>query len=123
IEAIIQNESDKTAPRCPHGPALLFEKTGNGEEEGRRFYWADEMILACLFMGDTTTHQNLSYVHICFFDRFRAFVSLPLEQRRLCVDCQLLILPGESANHAKHKALSEDITVQRLKRPSGQKEE
>ncbi|KAL0179542.1 hypothetical protein M9458_024984, partial [Cirrhinus mrigala] len=37
---------------------------------------------------------------------------------RFCVDCQLLILPKERANHAKHKALSEDITVQRLKRPS-----
>lgn len=67
---------------------------------------------------DTTTHQNLSYVYACFFCRFREFVSLPLEQRRFCVDCQLLILPGEWPNHAKHKALSEDITVQRLKRPS-----
>nr|XP_041571614.1 rRNA N6-adenosine-methyltransferase ZCCHC4 isoform X2 [Taeniopygia guttata] len=26
------------APSCPHGPALLFVKTNQGEEEGRRFY-------------------------------------------------------------------------------------
>uniref|UniRef100_A0A672LSM8 Uncharacterized protein n=1 Tax=Sinocyclocheilus grahami TaxID=75366 RepID=A0A672LSM8_SINGR len=121
IEAIIQNESDKTAPRCPHGPALLFEKTGNGEEEGRRFYWADEMTGSRRISAHAHYKSCFRYgssSHFC-----ASFVSLPLEQRRLCVDCQLLILPGESANHAKHKALSEDITVQRLKRPSGQKEE
>lgn len=54
----------------------------------------------------------------CLFYRFREFVSLPLEQRRFCVDCQLLILPGEWQSHEKHKRLSEDITVQRLRRPS-----
>ncbi|RMC14268.1 hypothetical protein DUI87_09359 [Hirundo rustica rustica] len=26
------------APSCPHGPALLFVKTSQGKEEGRRFY-------------------------------------------------------------------------------------
>ncbi|KAA0725199.1 Zinc finger CCHC domain-containing protein 4 [Triplophysa tibetana] len=50
--------------------------------------------------------------------RFREFVSLPLEQRRFCVDCQLLIFPEEWQTHEKHKRLSEDVTVQRLRRPS-----
>uniref|UniRef100_A0A8C1ZS93 Zinc finger, CCHC domain containing 4 n=1 Tax=Cyprinus carpio TaxID=7962 RepID=A0A8C1ZS93_CYPCA len=135
IEVIIQNERDKTAPRCPHGPALLFEKTGNGEEKGRRFYacsacrdrkdcnffqWADEKISEARMLA--REEQNRSkmplFSHQEYSSRFREFVSLPLEQRRFCVDCQLLILPEERATHAKHKALSEDTTVQRLKRPS-----
>ncbi|KAI2658474.1 rRNA N6-adenosine-methyltransferase ZCCHC4 [Labeo rohita] len=135
IDVIIQNESDKPVPRCPHGPALLFEKTGNGEEKGRRFYacsacrdrkdcsffqWADEKVSEARMLA--REEQNRSkmplFSHQEYCSRFREFVSLPLEQRRFCVDCQLLILPREWANHAKHKALSEDITVQRLKRPS-----
>ncbi|XP_067224854.1 rRNA N6-adenosine-methyltransferase ZCCHC4 isoform X2 [Chanodichthys erythropterus] len=135
IEVIIQNESNKTIPRCPHGPALLFEKTGKGEEKGRRFYacsacrdrkdcnffqWADEKISEARMLA--REEQNRSkmplFTHQEYCSRFREFVSLSLEQRRFCVDCQMLILPGEWANHAKHKALSEDITVQRLKRPS-----
>uniref|UniRef100_A0A8C1Y679 rRNA N(6)-adenosine-methyltransferase ZCCHC4 n=1 Tax=Cyprinus carpio TaxID=7962 RepID=A0A8C1Y679_CYPCA len=135
IEVIIQNESDKTGPWCPHGPALLFEKNVNGKEKGRRFYacsacrdrkhcnffqWADEKISEARMLS--REEQNRSkmpfFSHQEYCSRFREFVSLPLEQRRFCVDCQLLIVPGESANHVKHRALSEDITVQRLKRPS-----
>ncbi|KAL1264369.1 hypothetical protein QQF64_004724 [Cirrhinus molitorella] len=135
IEVIIQSENDKTAPRCPHGPALLFEKTGNGEEKGRRFYacsacrdrkdcnffqWADDKISEARMLA--REEQNRSkmppFTHQEYCSRFREFVSFPLEQRRFCVDCQLLILPREWANHVKHKALSEDITVQQLKRPS-----
>uniref|UniRef100_A0A671QQR8 GRF-type domain-containing protein n=1 Tax=Sinocyclocheilus anshuiensis TaxID=1608454 RepID=A0A671QQR8_9TELE len=89
--------------------ALLFEKTGNGEEGGRRFYtcsacrdrkdcnffqWADKKISEARMLA--REEQNRSKMPL-----FK-FVSLPLEQRRFCVDCQLLILPGESANHAKH---------------------
>ncbi|NP_001107071.1 rRNA N6-adenosine-methyltransferase ZCCHC4 [Danio rerio] len=136
IEVIVQNESDKTAPRCPHGPALLFEKTGHGEEEkGRRFYacsacrdrkdcnffqWADEKISEARMLA--REEQNCSkkplFTHQQYYSRFLEFASLPLEQRRFCVDCQLLILPGEWMNHTKHRALSEDVTVQRLKKPS-----
>ncbi|XP_056325494.1 rRNA N6-adenosine-methyltransferase ZCCHC4 [Danio aesculapii] len=135
IEVIIQNESEKTAPRCPHGPALLFEKTGHGEENGRRFYacsacrdrkdcnffqWADEKISEARMLAREEQNRSKKplFTHQQYCSRFLEFASLPLEQRRFCVDCQLLILPGEWTNHTKHKALSEDVTVQRLKKPS-----
>ncbi|XP_051530171.1 rRNA N6-adenosine-methyltransferase ZCCHC4-like isoform X1 [Myxocyprinus asiaticus] len=133
IEVII--ESDKTAPRCPHGPTLLFEKTSNGAGKGRRFYacsacrdrkdchffqWEHEKISeARMLAREEQNHSKMPlFTHKEYCSRFREFVSLPLEQRRFCVDCQLLILPGEWANHTKHKTLSDDITVQRLRRPS-----
>ncbi|TRY99356.1 hypothetical protein DNTS_014896, partial [Danionella cerebrum] len=224
IEVIIPNENDKTVPRCSHGPALLFERTRNVAQKGRRFYacsacrdrkdcnlfqWEDEK---SLWEGVTDRHleghvedpssqdnnpweenmevanernheklqtwqkkagklagkqsralsksvvgalsglqrnihnwcspaddlaepreisevrslareaQNSSksppFTHQEYSSRFLKFVSLPVEQRRFCVDCQLLILPGEWMNHAKHQALSENVSVQMLKRPS-----
>lgn len=62
------------------------------------------------------TLEQADVFHSC--GRFREFVSLPLDQRRFCVDCQLLLLPAERSAHASHKALSDDITVARLRRPS-----
>ncbi|KAK5876274.1 hypothetical protein CesoFtcFv8_027260 [Champsocephalus esox] len=37
IEVILP-DGVKTAPCCPHGPTLLFEKVSKGGEKGRRFY-------------------------------------------------------------------------------------
>ncbi|KTG45657.1 hypothetical protein cypCar_00001791 [Cyprinus carpio] len=79
----------------------------------------EEISEARMLSREEQNHSKMPFFsHQEYCSRFREFVSLPLEQRRFCVDCQLLILPGESANHVKHRALSEDITVQRLKRPS-----
>lgn len=50
--------------------------------------------------------------------RFLEFVSLPLEQKRFCQDCHLLLLPAEWTAHSSHRTLSDDITVARLRRPS-----
>uniref|UniRef100_A0A9J8DJV4 Zinc finger, CCHC domain containing 4 n=2 Tax=Cyprinus carpio TaxID=7962 RepID=A0A9J8DJV4_CYPCA len=102
------------------GPALLFEKNVNGKEKGRRFHacsacrdrkhcnffqWADEKISeARMLSREEQNHSKMPFFsHQEYCSRFREFVSLPLEQRRFCVDCQLLILPGESANHVKHR--------------------
>ncbi|KAI7796708.1 rRNA N6-adenosine-methyltransferase ZCCHC4 isoform X1 [Triplophysa rosa] len=132
IEVVIQNEMDKTAPRCVHGPTLLFEKKGN---KGRRFYacsacrdrkdcnffqWEDEKISEerMLAREEQIRSKMPPFSHNEYCSRFREFVSLPLEQRRFCVDCQLLIFPEEWQTHEKHKRLSEDVTAQRLRRPS-----
>lgn len=45
-------------------------------------------------------------------------MSLPLDKRRLCQECQLLLLAEEWREHAAHGALADDITVARLRRPS-----
>ena len=39
-------------------------------------------------------------------------------QRRFCQECQLLLLPNEWGEHTAHRALGDDITVARLRRPS-----
>ncbi|TRY99352.1 hypothetical protein DNTS_014893 [Danionella cerebrum] len=135
IEVIIPNENDKTVPRCSHGPALLFERTRNVAQKGRRFYacsacrdrkdcnlfqWEDEKISEVRSLAREAQNSSKSppFTHQEYSSRFLKFVSLPVEQRRFCVDCQLLILPGEWMNHAKHRALSENVSVQMLKRPS-----
>ncbi|XP_061620353.1 rRNA N6-adenosine-methyltransferase ZCCHC4 isoform X2 [Phyllopteryx taeniolatus] len=35
---VILSEGDRSTPRCPHGPTLLFEKVRKRGEGGRRFY-------------------------------------------------------------------------------------
>ncbi|KPP63815.1 hypothetical protein Z043_117895 [Scleropages formosus] len=49
--------------------------------------------------------------------RLGRFVCLPLDQRRFCKDCQLLLLPNEWGDHSGHTVLHE-VTAARLRRPS-----
>ncbi|XP_035281113.1 rRNA N6-adenosine-methyltransferase ZCCHC4 isoform X3 [Anguilla anguilla] len=135
IEVIIDAKDGK-APCCPHGPTLLFEKLcGGGETQGRRFYacsacrdrkdcsffqWEDEKVSQARLLAREKENQSKQppYSHQEYCSRFREFVSLPLDQRRFCQDCQLLLLPNEWSEHATHRALGDDITVARLRRPS-----
>lgn len=48
--------------------------------------------------------------------RFRKFVSLPLDEKKLCQDCQILLLPGEHEAHFSHR--SRTVTAAELRRPS-----
>lgn len=52
------------------------------------------------------------------FHRFREFACLQLNQKRFCVDCQLLLLPAEWNIHDSHRLLSGDLTISQLRRPS-----
>ncbi|XP_064198112.1 rRNA N6-adenosine-methyltransferase ZCCHC4 [Anguilla rostrata] len=135
IEVIIDAKDGK-APCCPHGPTLLFEKLcGGGETQGRRFYacsacrdrkdcsffqWEDEKVSQARLLAREKENQSKQppYSHQEYCSRFREFVSLPLDQRRFCQDCQLLLLPNEWSEHATHRVLGDDITVARLRRPS-----
>ncbi|KAI1888260.1 hypothetical protein AGOR_G00183190 [Albula goreensis] len=136
IEVILNDATDtKKGPRCPHGPALLFEKVCRGEQQGRRFYacsacrdrkdcsffqWEDEKVSEARLLARERENQARQppFSHQQYCSRFREFVSLPLEQRRFCQECQLLLLPEEWSGHSSHKALADDITVARLRRPS-----
>ncbi|KAG9268051.1 zinc finger CCHC domain-containing protein 4 [Astyanax mexicanus] len=134
IEAVIQDEEDIKAPQCPHGPAVLFEVQCEGEKKGRRFYacsacrdrkdcnffqWENEKVSEARLLA--REQQNRSklppYTHEQYCTRFREFASLPLDQKRFCVECQILLLPVEWEGHASHRVLS-DITVSQLRRPS-----
>ncbi|XP_072522984.1 rRNA N6-adenosine-methyltransferase ZCCHC4 [Salminus brasiliensis] len=134
IEAIIQDGEDRKAPQCPHGPTVLFEVKCEGEKNGRRFYacsacrdrkecnffqWENEKVSEARLLA--REQQNRSkmppFTHAQYCTRFREFVSLPLDQKRFCVECQILLLPGEWDSHASHQILS-DITVSQLRRPS-----
>ncbi|KAJ8390286.1 hypothetical protein AAFF_G00108550 [Aldrovandia affinis] len=135
IEVIIDDAKDKKAPCCPHGPALLFEKVCKGEQQGRRFYacsacrdrkdcsffqWEDEKVSEARLMAREQFNQSKQppFTHQEYCSRFKEFVSLPLNKRRFCQECQLLLLAEECSEHAAHRALADDITVARLRRPS-----
>ncbi|KAG7461948.1 hypothetical protein MATL_G00196580 [Megalops atlanticus] len=135
IEVILDEGEEKKAPCCPHGPTLLFGKACRAEGRDRRFYacsacrdrrdcsffqWADEKVSQARLLAREKENQlrqpPFSHQEYCL--RFREFVALPLEQRKFCQECQLLLLPADWPEHAAHKALSDDVTVARLRRPS-----
>ncbi|KAM4612034.1 rRNA N(6)-adenosine-methyltransferase ZCCHC4 isoform 2-T2 [Polymixia lowei] len=132
IEVILP-EGDKKAPSCPHGPTLLFEKICKGDEKGRRFYacsacrdrkdcnffqWENEKVSEARLLAREAENQSkrppFSQQAYCL--RFRKFTSLPVDQKKFCQDCQILLLPGEHEVHSSHK--SREITVAQLRRPS-----
>ncbi|XP_057880930.1 rRNA N6-adenosine-methyltransferase ZCCHC4 isoform X1 [Melospiza georgiana] len=122
------------APCCPHGPALLFVKTSQGKEEGRRFYacsacrdrkdcnffqWEDEKVSEARLAAReeyNRSHQPC-FTHRQNVDRYKNFVLLPLAKRRFCQECQQLLLPAEWKKHSDHQFLC-DITTAQLKSPS-----
>lgn len=58
----------------------------------------------------------MNLVPLQLFSRFRTFVTLPLEEKRFCQDCELLLLPGEREAHSSHA--SRTVTAAELRRPS-----
>uniref|UniRef100_G1NIL3 Zinc finger CCHC-type containing 4 n=1 Tax=Meleagris gallopavo TaxID=9103 RepID=G1NIL3_MELGA len=119
---------------CPHGPALLFVKTSQGKEEGRRFYacsacrdrkdckffqWEDEKVSQTRLAA--REEYNRSHQPPCTHrqnvERYKNFVLLPLSKRRFCQECQQLLLPDEWEKHSSHQFLYDISTVQ-LRSPS-----
>lgn len=61
--------------------------------------------------------QKVSIFQVCNLSlRFRKFASLPLVEKKLCQDCQLVLLPGEHEAHSSHR--SRAVTAAELRRPS-----
>ncbi|XP_072233079.1 rRNA N6-adenosine-methyltransferase ZCCHC4 [Leuresthes tenuis] len=131
IEVLL--ESVKTAPCCPHGPTLLFEKGSKEGQKGRRFYacsacrdrkdcsffqWEDEKVSKARLLAREA--ENLSKKHLFthqeYFKRFQQFASLPLDKKKFCQDCQILLMPAEHSAHSAHRTTA--ITVAQLRRPS-----
>ncbi|KAM6908873.1 rRNA N(6)-adenosine-methyltransferase ZCCHC4 [Xenentodon cancila] len=132
IEVIIP-EGGKTAPCCPHGPALLFEKTCAGRDEGRRFYacsacrdrkdcsffqWEDEKVSEARLRAREAQNQSKRppFTQHELSSRLEKFTSLPLNEKSFCQDCQLLLLPAERGVHASHRTAA--LTEAQLRRPS-----
>ncbi|XP_026154867.1 rRNA N(6)-adenosine-methyltransferase ZCCHC4 [Mastacembelus armatus] len=130
---LILPEGGKTAPCCPHGPTLLFEKVSKRGERGRRFYacsacrdrkdcnffqWEDEKVSEARLLAREVKNQSkrplLSQEE--YHTRFTTFISLPLDEKKFCQDCQILLLPGEREAHASHR--STDVSAAQLRRPS-----
>ncbi|XP_075355980.1 rRNA N(6)-adenosine-methyltransferase ZCCHC4 [Mycteria americana] len=123
-----------SAPSCPHGPALLFVKTSQGKEEGRRFYacsacrdrkdcnffqWENEKVSETRLAAREEYNRNHqpSFTHGQNVERYKNFVLLPLSKRRFCQECQQLLLPAEWEEHSDHQFLC-DISTAQLKSPS-----
>ncbi|XP_062300814.1 rRNA N6-adenosine-methyltransferase ZCCHC4 [Scomber scombrus] len=132
IEVIIP-EGDKTAPCCPHGPTLLFEKVAKGDEKGRRFYacsacrdrkdcnffqWEDDKVSEARLLAREAENKakRPQFSQKEYIKRFKKFASLQLHEKKFCEDCQMLLLPGDLSTHSSHK--SKAITAAQLTRPS-----
>ncbi|XP_003458875.1 rRNA N(6)-adenosine-methyltransferase ZCCHC4 isoform X2 [Oreochromis niloticus] len=130
---IILGEGGKTAPCCSHGPTLLFEKVCKGGEKSRRFYacsacrdrkdcnffqWEDEKVSEARLLAREAENQSTKppFTHQEYCSRFQKFVSLPLDEKKFCQDCQILLLPEEHSLHSAH--ISTPITAAQLRRPS-----
>ncbi|XP_065591779.1 rRNA N6-adenosine-methyltransferase ZCCHC4 isoform X4 [Cyrtonyx montezumae] len=122
------------APCCPHGPALLFVRTSQGKEEGRRFYacsacrdrkdcnffqWEDEKVSQTRLAAreEYNRSHQAPCTHRQNVERYKNFVLLPLSKRRFCQECQQLLLPTEWEEHSGHQFLY-DISIAQLKSPS-----
>ncbi|XP_006630118.2 rRNA N6-adenosine-methyltransferase ZCCHC4 [Lepisosteus oculatus] len=134
IEVILKEGEFGNNPFCPHGPTMLFVKMSKGEQQGRAFYacsacrdrkdcnffqWEDEKISKdrLLAREEENKAKQPPFTHSDYCSRYLQFISLPLEQKRFCQDCQLLLLPEDWAKHTTHNILP-DITTSQLRRPS-----
>ncbi|KAF5898164.1 zinc finger CCHC domain-containing protein 4, partial [Clarias magur] len=116
-------------------PTVLFQVKCSEEKSRKRFYacsacrdrkdcsffqWENEKVSEerLRVREEQNRLKQPAFSHSEYCTRFREFVSLPLDERRFCVDCQLLLLPAEWSAHASHQSLSDDVTVARLRRPS-----
>ncbi|XP_045429554.1 rRNA N6-adenosine-methyltransferase ZCCHC4 isoform X2 [Pipistrellus kuhlii] len=134
VEVVLSSEPAAPAPRCPHGPTLLFVKVSRGKEDTRRFYacsacrdrkdcnffqWEDEKLsgarLAAREAHNRRCQPPLSRMQCV--QRYLKFIELPLSQRKFCQRCQQLLLPDDWEKHREHQVMG-DISVTQLKRPS-----
>ncbi|KAM8881059.1 rRNA N(6)-adenosine-methyltransferase ZCCHC4 [Synchiropus picturatus] len=130
---VILDGNERTPPCCPHGPTLLFEKVCKGGKNGRRFYacaacrdrkdcnffqWEDEKVSAARLLARETENKLKSppFTQLQYNSRFQKLASLPLDQKKFCQDCQLMLLPGELATHATHRNVA--VTAAHFNRPS-----
>lgn len=68
-----------------------------------------------ILLGLFKKRKLVLYGYILSF-RFRKFASLPLDDKKFCQDCQMLLLPGEHEAHISHR--TRPITAAELRRPS-----
>ncbi|XP_037538011.1 rRNA N6-adenosine-methyltransferase ZCCHC4 [Nematolebias whitei] len=130
---VILSDGGKPAPCCPHGPTLLFEKIGKGGSRGRRFYacsacrdrkdcsffqWEDEKVSEARLLAREVKNQSkrLPFTQQEYRRRLETFISLPLDQKKFCEDCQTLLLPEEHEAHSPHRTSA--VTAAQLRRPS-----
>ncbi|XP_069600750.1 rRNA N6-adenosine-methyltransferase ZCCHC4 isoform X1 [Ranitomeya imitator] len=131
IQVLLSAES---APHCPHGPTLLFVRTSEGKEQGRRFYacsacrdrkdcrffqWADEKVSEARLQARAEYNRGCQppMTHPQYMARFQEFIALPLAKRKFCRDCQQLLLESDWQQHRGHHLLG-DVSVSQMKRPS-----
>ncbi|KAM9330372.1 rRNA N(6)-adenosine-methyltransferase ZCCHC4 [Gastrophryne carolinensis] len=125
---------EEGAPHCPHGPTLLFVKSGQGKEDSRRFYacsacrdrkdcqffqWADEKVSEARLQAREEYNRSCQppLTHDQYTKRFQEFIRLPLAKRKFCQNCQQLLLENEWQEHSGHH-IKGDVSASLLKRPS-----
>lgn len=132
IEPVIP-EGDRPAPSCPHGPTLLFEPVCQEGSKRRRFYacsacrdrkdcnffqWEDDKVSEARRLAREEENKSKlpHFTQKEYCHRYKKFLSLPSYEKKFCVECQLLLLPGEHEAHLTHTPT--EVTPAQLQRPS-----
>ncbi|KAJ3585222.1 hypothetical protein NHX12_013943 [Muraenolepis orangiensis] len=135
IQVILPGDDDdgkmKKGPSCPHGPTLLFEKTGAGTKAGRRFYacsacrdrkecnffqWEDDKVSEARSLAREVENRSKAppFSQQQYRVRFRKVAAQ--NEKLFCKDCQLLLLSDERLAHGAHKVIM--VNVSQLRRPT-----
>ncbi|XP_033125599.1 rRNA N6-adenosine-methyltransferase ZCCHC4-like [Anneissia japonica] len=134
-DVVFDGYDPNKAPKCPHGPALLFERfcadtgtffrffacSANRDRRHCKFYQvADEPVpeekvkKRKIFNAD----QQPKYDHLESVKRFKLLHQLPEKQRIFCKSCYKLMLPAEKLKHNSKHDLQVGLTSDQLCRPS-----
>ncbi|KAL5005479.1 hypothetical protein ScPMuIL_018935 [Solemya velum] len=123
-------------PECPHGPTLLFERYGKGDETVKRFFacsafrdrkecpffqWEGEKVSeAKMHLREKHNQvQQLPFSHEECYNRLKKLKELPVDQLSFCKKCGLLLFPEETSNHeVKGHDIQFSVTSKMLNHPT-----
>lgn len=134
IDVIIEHDVENI-PLCNHGPTLLFSRYDRKSGSERRFFacsafrdrkacpffrWADDVKNVD---KDKWVHHSDGLKHTFSHEEMRKRLTqikkLDESERSLCIDCGLLLLPGEQKSHnGQGHTLRSNISKELLGKPS-----
>ncbi|GIY06343.1 zinc finger CCHC domain-containing protein 4 [Caerostris extrusa] len=96
----------KKHPSCPHGPCLMLERQ-TSTKRGKK--------VLCMFCLSGSITSKPPLTHKEYAKRLKKFQKLPLDERKYCKTCSLLIL-NEQEKHDNHDIT--DVSSKQLFQPS-----
>ncbi|KAL4227371.1 rRNA N6-adenosine-methyltransferase zcchc4 [Mactra antiquata] len=134
IDVVIDTQ-EEFVPECEHGPTLMFSRFDTRTKTERRFFacsaFRDKKVCSFFkWVEDVKQNKrkqlmcndsfpNAIYNHKAMRERFAKVKNLSCNERSLCVDCGLFLLPDEGNQHKEEKhTLRYNITDEMLSKPT-----